>query len=84
LAIPVVLASVAQTLMGLVDTLMVGRLGETPIAAVGLATLLFSAVATTLKALDVAAQTFTARRVGAAGFSMASAGRASVWLSASG
>jgi len=65
LAIPVVLASVAQTLMGLVDTLMVGRLGETPIAAVGLATLLFSAVATTLKALDVAAQTFTARRVGA-------------------
>lgn len=65
LAVPVVLANVAQTLMGLIDTLMVGRLGEAPLAAVGLATLSFSAVATSLKAFDIAAQTFTARRVGA-------------------
>jgi putative MATE family efflux protein len=66
LAVPVVLANISQTLMGLVDTLMVGRLGHTPLAAVGVATLLFSAVAMTIKAVDTAAQTFTAQRVGAA------------------
>lgn len=64
LAGPVVLASLAQTLMGLIDTLMVGRLGTAPIAAVGLATLMFSVVATGLRSLDVAVQIFTARRDG--------------------
>jgi len=65
LAVPVIFANLAQTLMGLVDTLMVGRLGHTPLASVGVATLLFSAVAMTIKAVDTAAQTFTAQRVGA-------------------
>ncbi len=65
LAAPVVLASIAQTLMGLVDTLMVARLGTAAIAAVGVSTLLFSAMATSIKSLDVAVQTFTARRDGA-------------------
>jgi len=65
LAIPVVTANVAQTLMGLVDTLMVGQLGTQSLAAVGVATLLFSAVASTLKAYDVPVQTWTAHRVGA-------------------
>lgn len=64
IALPVVLANISQTLMGLVDTLMVGRLGEAPLAAVGVATLLFSALAMSLKHADVAAQTITARRVG--------------------
>jgi putative MATE family efflux protein len=64
LATPVVLGQLSQTLMGLVDTLMVGRLGESQLAAVAVATLLFSALAMTIKAVDVAAQTFTARRVG--------------------
>ncbi len=64
LAAPVVLANISQTLMGLVDTLMVSRLGTGAIAAVGVATLLFSALATSLKSLDVAVQTFTARRDG--------------------
>lgn len=64
LAGPVVLASLAQTLMGLIDILMVGRLGTAPIAAVGLATLMFSVVATGLRSLDVAVQIFTARRDG--------------------
>ncbi len=64
LALPVVLANISQTLMGLVDTLMVGRLGSAQLAAVGVATLLFSAMATTLKAVDVAVQTETALRVG--------------------
>lgn len=65
LSVPAILANVSQTLMGLVDTLMVGRLGAGPLAAVGVATLLFSAAATTLKATDVAVQTMTAQRVGA-------------------
>ncbi len=65
LAMPVVLANLSQTLMGLVDTLMVGRLGAAPLAAVGIATLLFSALAMTLKRADVAAQIITAHRVGA-------------------
>ena len=64
LALPVILANISQTLMGLVDTLMVGRLGVAPIAAVGVATLVFSAVASALKAFDMAVQTITARRVG--------------------
>ena len=65
LAMPVVTANVSQTLMGLVDTLMVGQLGSASLAAVGVATLLFSAVASTLKALDVPVQSVTAHRVGA-------------------
>ncbi len=64
MATPVVLGQLSQTLMGLVDTLMVGRLGETQLASVAVATLLFSALAMSIKAIDVAAQTFTARRVG--------------------
>lgn len=64
-ATPVALANISQTLMGLVDTLMVGQLGHVPLAAVGVATLLFSGVAMTIKAVDVAVQTFTAQRVGA-------------------
>ncbi|RKZ16271.1 hypothetical protein DRQ50_06435 [bacterium] len=64
MAMPVVLAQVSQTLMGLVDMIMVGRLGTSALAAVGVATLLFSATAMSLKAVDVAVQTYTARRVG--------------------
>ena len=64
LATPVVLGQLAQVLMGLVDTVLVGRLGEASLAAVAIATLMFSALAMSIKATDVAAQTFTARRVG--------------------
>ncbi|MCB1185057.1 MATE family efflux transporter, partial [bacterium] len=63
LALPVVLGNLAQTLMGLVDTLMVGRLGAAELAAVAVATLLFSALSSSIKALDVGVQSFTARRV---------------------
>ena len=64
IALPVVLANLSQTLMGLVDTLMVGHLGSAELAAVGVATLLFSALATTLKSVDTAVQTEVAQRVG--------------------
>ena len=65
LAVPLVLGQLSQTLMGVVDTLMVGRLGGPALAAVGLSSLLFAALSMSLKAVDVACQTFTARRIGA-------------------
>ncbi len=64
MAFPVVLAQISQTLMGLVDTMMVGRLGQESLAAVAVSTLFFSAVAMSIKSVDVAVQTFTARRIG--------------------
>jgi MATE family multidrug resistance protein len=45
LAAPVVLAELGWVTMGIVDTLMVGRLGAHAIGAVGLASMLFFAVA---------------------------------------
>jgi MATE family multidrug resistance protein len=44
LAVPVVLAELGWVTMGIVDTLMVGRLGAHAIGAVGLASMLFFAV----------------------------------------
>src|SRR5215468_1542277 len=44
LAAPVVLAELGWVMMGIVDTLMVGRLGAHAIGAVGLASMLFFAV----------------------------------------
>lgn len=44
LAIPIAIAQGGQSLMGLVDTLVVGRAGTTALAAVGLANSLFFAV----------------------------------------
>ena len=64
MATPIVFGQLSQTLIGLVDTLMVGRLGDGPLAAVAVSTLLFSAIAMSIKSVDVAAQSFTARRVG--------------------
>jgi len=64
LAAPVVLANLSQTLMGLVDTVMVSRLGTAEVAAVGVATLLWAILANALKSLDVAVQSVVARRVG--------------------
>ncbi|MFT5315122.1 MAG: MATE family multidrug resistance protein [Candidatus Krumholzibacteriia bacterium] len=64
MAAPVVLGQMSQTLMGLIDTLMIGRLGDVELASVAVATLLFSALAMTIKSVDVAVQSYTARRVG--------------------
>lgn len=64
MAAPLVLAQISQTLMGLIDAMMVGRLGEQALAAVAVSTLLFSGVAMSIKSVDVAVQTFTARRIG--------------------
>lgn len=69
LAAPVVLAELGWVTMGIVDTLMVGRLGPHAIGAVGLAGMLFFGVAVfamgLLLGLDpLVAQAFGAGRVG--------------------
>jgi MATE family multidrug resistance protein len=68
LAAPVVLAELGWVLMGIVDTLMVGRLGANAIGAVGLASTLFLGVAVfamgLLLGLDpLVAQAFGAGRI---------------------
>ena len=68
LAAPVVMAELGWVTMGIVDTIMVGRLGAEAIGAVGLASNLFLAVAVfamgLLLGLDpLVAQAFGARRI---------------------
>jgi len=68
LAIPVILAEVGWISMGLVDTLMVGRLGAASIGAVGTGSILYMAVMVvgfgTLFALDTfVSQSFGAGRI---------------------
>src|SRR5438067_9642623 len=68
LAAPVVIAEVGWVTMGIVDTLMVGPLGASAIGAVGLASMLFFAVAVfamgLLLGLDpLVAHAFGARRL---------------------
>src|SRR5215831_9466431 len=68
LAAPVVLAELGWVTMGIVDTLMVGRLGAHAIGAVGLASMMFFAFAVfamgVLLGLDpLVAQAFGARRL---------------------
>lgn len=68
LATPVVVAEIGWVTMGIVDTLMVGRLGASAIAAVGLAGMLFFGVTVfamgLLLGLDpLVAQAFGARRL---------------------
>jgi len=64
LAGPIVLGMVSQTLMNLVDTAMVGRLGPAALAATGLGGLLSWMVLGTLSGLHVGVQAVTARRFG--------------------
>ncbi len=64
LAYPVVLGSLSFTLLSAVDTIMLGRLGEAPLAASGIAGVLVFAVLFALGSLAVGVQVLTARRYG--------------------
>jgi putative MATE family efflux protein len=64
LAMPIMLASLSQTLMSLIDIAMVGRLGAAAVAAVGLGGMLTYAVSAFLNAIQAGVQTMVARRVG--------------------
>jgi putative MATE family efflux protein len=64
LALPIMLASLSQTLMSLIDIAMVGRLGAAAVAAVGLGGMLTYTVSEFLNAIQAGVQTVVARRVG--------------------
>jgi putative MATE family efflux protein len=64
LAAPAALAQLSQTVMGMVDAIMVGRLGPAAVAGVGIATLLFAVLANAIKAVETGVQALIARRVG--------------------
>lgn len=64
LAYPVVLGMTSFTLLSVVDTAMLGRLGPAPLAAAGIAGVLFFAVVFSLAGIGIGVQTLTARRFG--------------------
>jgi putative MATE family efflux protein len=63
LAGPILLGSLTQSALYLTDSLFVGRLGEVPLAAVGLGGLVFYLLTTVGAGLGLALQTLVARRV---------------------
>ena len=64
LAYPIVLGSLSFTLLSVVDTAFLGRLGATPLAASGIAGVLFFAVVFPLSGAAVGVQALVARRFG--------------------
>ncbi len=64
LATPVVLGSLSFTLLSVVDTAMLGRLGATPLAASGVAGVLTFAILYALGGMSVGVQALVARRFG--------------------
>jgi putative MATE family efflux protein len=64
LAVPIMLASLSQTLMSLIDIAMVGRLGAAAVAAVGLGGVLTYTISEFLNSIQAGVQTVVARRVG--------------------
>ena len=64
LAYPVMLGTLSFTLLSVVDTALLGRLGSVPLAAAGVAGVLFFAVVFPLSSAGVGVQALTARRFG--------------------
>ncbi|OON70086.1 MATE family efflux transporter [Hymenobacter sp. CRA2] len=64
IAAPIMLGSLAQSAIYLTDSVFVGRLGEAPLAAIGLGGLLFYLLTTVGAGLAVGLQILTARRIG--------------------
>lgn len=64
LAVPVVISQLSQTVVGMVDTMMVGRLGVVPLAATGLAGLAVWMVMGALGHLATGTQILASRRTG--------------------
>ncbi len=72
LAGPIMLASLSQTLMSLIDIAMVGRLGAAAVAAVGLGGIVTYAISAFLNSIQAGVQTVIARRVGEESYSQVS------------
>jgi len=87
LAVPVVVSQLSQTVVGMVDTMMVGRLGVVPLAATGLAGLAVWMVMGAVGHLATGTQILTSRRTGqedpaASGHALVSALQAGLPLAA--
>ena len=65
LAWPVILTFLLESLVGLIDTLMVGRLGATAVAAVGVGAQVLSAVSVAMTAVGTGTLALVARHIGA-------------------
>ena len=81
LALPLILAQVAQTSMGFVDTVMVGRLGNEALASIALGSTLFHLLQIVLSGVILAVSPLVSQAVGAG--DVRSAGRATrqgLWL----
>jgi len=64
LAAPVTLGMLTFTLLSIVDTAMLGRLGAVPLAAAGVAGVLYFAIVFPISSMSVGTQTLVARRFG--------------------
>ncbi len=64
LALPVIVGMISHTVLNLVDTAMVGRLGHLPLAAVGLGSFFTMVIVLIFGSLHVGTQAVTARRLG--------------------
>lgn len=64
LATPVTLGMLTFTLLSIVDTAMLGRLGAVPLAASGIAGVLYFAIVFPLSSMSVGTQSLVARRFG--------------------
>ena len=64
LAIPVIISNISRVLMGLIDTIMVGHLGASAIAAVGMASMVTWAAMSIGIAFRTGTQTVVSRRLG--------------------
>lgn len=65
LAWPVILTFLLESLVGLIDTLMVGRLGAAAVAAVGVGAQILSAVSVAMTAVGTGTLALVARHIGA-------------------
>src|SRR5512144_13009 len=65
LAWPVIITFLLESLVGLIDTLMVGRLGATAVAAVGVGAQILSAVSVAMTAVGTGTLALVARHIGA-------------------
>ena len=65
LAWPVILTLVSESMVGVVDVLMVGRLGASSVAAVGIGVQILSAVSVVMTAVGTGTLALVARQVGA-------------------
>ena len=64
LSLPIVGGMLAQNIMSLIDTAMIGRLGDAALASVGVGTFLFLLIMSLAMGVSAGVQALVARRIG--------------------